>query len=186
MDTENRQKRLDLQPGDTILAVNEVPVSFGSLQEAIRSNAGKRNFLSWARGDQKMNARVIPIAEGRIGISNCQRISRTNHSAEQYSFFEALPIGIEELKTTSVLFLSNIYQIVIGKASLSKSMGGPVKIAQMAKRSADSGVLEFFGFIGLLSISLALLNILPFPALDGGHLVFLAMKRYFGGKCPQK
>ena len=65
-------------------------------------------------------------------------------------------------------------------------MGGPVKIAQMAKRSADSGFIEFFGFIGLLSISLALLNILPFPALDGGHLVFLAYEAVFRREVPSK
>jgi regulator of sigma E protease len=65
-------------------------------------------------------------------------------------------------------------------------MGGPVKIAQLAKRSADNGVLEFFGFIGLLSISLALLNILPFPALDGGHLVFLIYEAVFRREVPSK
>jgi regulator of sigma E protease len=105
---------------------------------------------------------------------------------EQFSLLEALPIGIGELKTTSVLFISNMYQIIAGKASLSKSVGGPVKIAQMAKRSADNGVLEFFGFIGLLSISLAMLNILPFPALDGGHLVFLVYEAVFRREVPSK
>jgi regulator of sigma E protease len=65
-------------------------------------------------------------------------------------------------------------------------MGGPVKIAQLAKRSADNGVLEFFGFISLLSISLALLNILPFPALDGGHLFFLVYEAVFRREIPGK
>jgi len=104
----------------------------------------------------------------------------------EYGFFEALPVGVQELKTTSVLFISNLYQIVVGKASLSKSVGGPVKIAQMAKRSADNGVIQFFGFIGLLSISLALINILPFPALDGGHLVFLGYEAVFRRDVPNK
>jgi regulator of sigma E protease len=99
---------------------------------------------------------------------------------------EALPIGIGELKTTSVLFLSNLYQIATGKASLSKSMGGPIKIAQMAKRSADNGLLDFMGLIALLSISLALLNILPFPALDGGHLFFLIYEAVFRREIPTK
>jgi regulator of sigma E protease len=56
----------------------------------------------------------------------------------------------------------------------------------MAKRSADVGILNFFGFIGLLSISLALLNILPFPALDGGHLMFLAFEAIFRREVPAK
>jgi regulator of sigma E protease len=178
-------EQIGLQPGDTLLAVNEVPVGFGSLQEAIRINAGKEILLSWARGDQKMNARVRPTAEGRIGISlNGAYQGPIIH--EQYSLLEALPIGVGELKVTSVLFLSNLYQMATGKASLSKSVGGPIKIAQLAKRSADNGVLEFFGFIALLSISLALLNILPFPALDGGHLVFLVYEAVFRREVPSK
>ena len=178
-------EQIGLQSGDTLLAVNEVPVGFGSLQEAIRLNAGKEILLSWARGNQRMNAHVRPTAEGRIGIS----LSGAYQGPvihKQYSLFEALPIGAGELKTTSVLILSNLYQIVTGKISLGKSVGGPVKIAQMAKRSAEDGVLEFFGFISILSISLALLNILPFPALDGGHLVFLVYEAVFRREVPTK
>jgi regulator of sigma E protease len=178
-------EQIGLQPGDTLLAVNGVPVSFGSLQAAIRSHAGKEILLSWARGNRKMNARVTPTSEGRIGIS-LDRVYQGPVIHEQFSIVEALPISIGELKSVSVLFLSNIYQIAAGKASLSKSMGGPIKIAQMAKRSADTGVMEFFGFISLLSISLALLNILPFPALDGGHLVFLVYEAVFRREVPSK
>ena len=178
-------EQIGLQPGDTLLAVNEAPVGFGSLQEAIRINAGKEILLTWARGDQKMNARVRPTAEGRIGIS-LTGAYQGPIIHEQYSLLEALPIGVGELKVTSVLFLSNLYQMATGKASIRKSMGGPIKIAQLAKRSADNGILEFFGFIALLSISLALLNILPFPALDGGHLVFLVYEAVFRREVPSK
>ena len=178
-------EKIGLQPGDTILAIDEMPVSFGSLQEAIRTNAGKEILLSWAHGGQKMHARVTPNAEGRIGIAHeaayCGPVIH-----EQYSLLEALPTSVKELKTMSVLFLSNLYQMVTGKASFSKSVGGPIKIAQLAKRSADSGFLEFLGFISLLSISLALLNILPFPALDGGHLVFLIYEAIFRREIPSK
>jgi len=178
-------EQIGLQPGDTILAVNGIAVSFGSLQESIRSNAGKEILLSWARGNQHLQAHVTPTAEGRIGIElELAYSGPVIH--EHYSLLEALPIGIGELKTTSVLFLSNLFQIATGKASLSKSMGGPIKIAQLAKRSADNGVLEFFGFIALLSISLALLNILPFPALDGGHLFFLIFEAVFRREIPTK
>jgi regulator of sigma E protease len=178
-------EHIGLQPGDTILAVNGQMVGYGSLQEAIKAHAGKEISLSWKRGSQNMSALVTPTSEGRIGISldvaYCGPVIQ-----EHYSFLEALPISIQELKFTSVLFLSNIYQLVVGKASLSKSVGGPVKIAQMAKISADSGILYFSRFIAWLSISLALLNILPFPALDGGHLVFLAYEAVFRREVPAK
>jgi regulator of sigma E protease len=177
-------EQIGLQPGDTILAVNGVAVSFGSLQETIRSNAGKEVVLSWAHGTQQMHAHVTPTAEGRIGIAHEPAYSGPIIQ-KRYSLLEALPIGVRELKTISVLSLTNLYQIITGKASI-KSMGGPVKIAQLAKRSADNGILEFFGFISLLSISLALLNILPFPALDGGHLVFLVYEAVFRREIPSK
>jgi regulator of sigma E protease len=105
---------------------------------------------------------------------------------EQFGLFEALPIGVKEVTLTTQLFLANIYQIVVGKASFGKSVGGPVKIAQMANRSAESGAVPFLGFIALLSVSLALINILPFPALDGGHLVFLAYEGIFRKQVPDK
>ena len=185
VDKEKPAGKIGLQPGDTIIAVNGVPISAGVLPELIRSNKGKEILLTWARGEQKMTAKVTPNSEGRIGIQIAS-VYQGPLKRQQYGFFEALPAGVQELQFTSVLFLSNMYQIIVGKASLSKSMGGPIKIAQMAKRSADSGFIEFFGFIGLLSISLALLNILPFPALDGGHLVFLAYEAVFRREVPSK
>jgi len=184
VDKEKPAGKIGLLPGDTIIAVNGVRVSAGLLPELIRSNKGKEILLTWSRNEQKMNAKVTPNSEGRIGIQIAS-VYQGPFTRQQYGFFEALPAGVQELQFTSVLFLSNMYQLIVGKASL-KSMGGPVKIAQMAKRSADSGVIEFFGFIGLLSISLALLNILPFPALDGGHLVFLAYEAVFRREVPAK
>jgi RIP metalloprotease RseP len=184
VDKEKPAGKIGLQPGDTIIAVNGVPVSAGMLPELIHSNKGKEILLAWARGEEKMTAKVTPNSEGRIGIQIAS-VYQGPFKRQQYGFFEALPAGVQELQFTSVLFLSNMYQLIVGKASL-KSMGGPIKIAQLAKRSADSGFIEFFGFIGLLSISLALLNILPFPALDGGHLVFLAYEAVFRREVPSK
>lgn len=176
---------IGLQPGDTILAVNGSPVSAESLPEVIGANKGKEVFLEWARGDQRMSARVTPNVEGKIGIQ-IGGVYTGPLERQRYGFFEALPIGIKELKVQSVLFLSNIYQIVVGKASLKKSVGGPIKIAQMAQRSAESGLFIFIEFLAMLSISLALLNILPFPALDGGHLMFLVYEAVFRREVPAK
>jgi regulator of sigma E protease len=176
--------RIGLQPGDTITTVNGVLVSAGMLPDVIHANKGKEILLAWVRGEQRMSAKVTPNSDGKIGIQFAT-IYQGPFKREQYGFFEALPAGIKELKSTSILFLSNMYQLIVGKASL-KSMGGPVKIAQMTKRSADSGLIGFFGFIGFLSINLAFINILPFPALDGGHLMFLTFEAIFRREVPVK
>ncbi|MGC8654538.1 MAG: site-2 protease family protein, partial [Candidatus Kryptoniota bacterium] len=65
-------------------------------------------------------------------------------------------------------------------------VGGPIKIAQLATESAEMGAISFLGFMALLSISLAVLNILPFPGLDGGHLAFLIYEAVFRKEVPAK
>jgi regulator of sigma E protease len=176
---------IGLAPGDTIKAVNSKPVSYSSLSATIRTNAGKEILLSWKRGDSALSRSVTPTAEGIIGISLMAGYQGPIERME-YSLFEAFPVSVREVWFTSGLFFNNILQIIVGDASFSKSVGGPVRIAQMANRSAESGVISFLGFVALLSISLALLNILPFPALDGGHLVFLGYEAVFRREIPTR
>ena len=71
--------------------------------------------------------------------------------------------------------------MIVGHVSL-KNVGGPVMIAQMAGESAKSGVLSLLGFMAIISVNLALLNILPIPALDGGHLVIVLIEGIKGGE----
>jgi len=82
--------------------------------------------------------------------------------------------------------LKSIYQIFAGRVSLSKSVAGPIMIAKMATRSAEMGVINFLGFMALLSMNLAILNLLPFPALDGGHAVFLVYEAIFRREIPSR
>ena len=70
-------------------------------------------------------------------------------------------------------------KIIKGDIPFSKAVGGPVKIAQYAGQSAEGGLFSFLGFMAMLSITLAIINILPFPALDGGHFVFLVYEAIF-------
>lgn len=176
---------IGLAPGDTIVAIDSVPVSYSSLPPTIRQHAGQEIVLSWKRGDSLMARAVTPTEEGVIGVSLLAAYSGPIERLE-YGFFEALPVGIREVWFTSGVFFTNILHLFTGQASLETSVGGPVRIAQMANRSAEGGIASFLGFMALLSISLALLNILPFPALDGGHLVFLGYEAIFRKEVPNK
>jgi regulator of sigma E protease len=176
-------EQIGLMPGDTIVAVNGTAVSYGSLPEVIRANAGKEIVLRWKRGAEERDAHVTPTAEGRIGIS----LTAAYHGPvirQEYGLVEALPISAREVTVASAMFLENLYQIITGKVSLAKSVGGPIRIAQMANRYAESGAISFLGFMAMLSVSLALLNILPFPALDGGHIVFVVFEAIFRREVP--
>ena len=84
------------------------------------------------------------------------------------------------------IFFRNIYAIIVGTASFADSMGGPIRIAQIATRSAEVGLTAYLLVMAMLSLSLAILNILPFPALDGGHLVFLLYEGIFRREIPTK
>lgn len=178
-------EQLGLQPEDIILAVNGKPVEFYEVSTEIKKFAGKEVVLEWKRGEARMSGRVIPNDEGRIGIG-LNALYAGPVQQVRYSVFEALPEGLRNVYDMSVLFFNNIYHLFTGKVSFSKSIGGPIKIAQIATRSAEVGFLSFLGFMALLSISLALLNLLPFPALDGGHLMFLLFEAVFQREIPNK
>ncbi len=77
-------------------------------------------------------------------------------------------------------------KIVVGEASVQQSFGGPIAIAQLATQSAEYGLIAFLWFMAQLSMSLAILNILPIPALDGGHLVMLVIEKVIRREIPHR
>ena len=83
-------------------------------------------------------------------------------------------------------FFKNVRAIFAGDVSFGESVGGPVKIAQIASRSAAAGLASFLTVMAWLSLTLAILNILPFPALDGGHLMFLVYEGIFRREIPAR
>ena len=119
-----------------------------------------------------MSGTVIPSDRGLIGISYGLRyngpITKT-----RYTVFEALPEAIRNIGNVISLSVQGIASIVRGKTDFDKSVAGPIKIAQLASQSAGLGIVTYLSFMAFLSISLAILNILPIPALDGGHVAFL-------------
>jgi len=76
--------------------------------------------------------------------------------------------------------------VFTGKIAFKQAFGGPIKIAQIAVKSADTGIISFLLFLAMLSLSLAIINILPFPVLDGGHFVILLLEGIFKKEVPIK
>jgi regulator of sigma E protease len=175
-----------LQPDDVILSIDhEKVINQYQVTRLIKANAGKKIDFELRRKSQVARAAITPTPEGIIGISIESRyVGPVLH--ERYGVFESLPKGIDDVYGATKLFINSIWHIVVGKASFSKSVAGPVKIAQMATRTAEVGLMSFLGFMALLSISLAVMNILPFPALDGGHLMMLVYEAIFGKPIPHK
>ena len=176
---------IGLHPDDIILAVNGKPVNYYTLATTVRQYASKEIELTWKRGDKQMSARVAPTSEGRIGINLEPHYSGPVEHI-RYSLVGALGEGVGDLANMTGIFFRNIYAIIVGTASFADSMGGPIRIAQIATRSAEVGLTAYLLVMAMLSLSLAILNILPFPALDGGHLVFLLYEGIFRREIPTK
>lgn len=179
--------QLGLKPRDIILSLNGMPLSYNDqrVKEVVQANAGKPLRIEWKRGDQIMSGTATPTEDGRIGIS-FGLVYTGPVTRVQYSLFEAFPEGMRDIVNYTRLSIQQIWQIVTGKRPFAESVSGPVRIAQLATQTAELGIVTYLGFMALLSISLAILNILPFPALDGGHLVFLLYEGVFRREIPAK
>lgn len=177
---------LGLKPGDVLVSINSTPLGADTqVKPLIQANAGKPMQVEWLRDQQKLSGTTTPTAGGLIGIGYALRYNGPVHKVE-YSVFEAFPRAWSDVYSISVLFVKQIGQMIAGKIAFTESVGGPIKIAQMATQTAELGVLTYLGFMALLSMSLAILNFLPFPALDGGHMVFLVYEAIFRREIPVK
>jgi regulator of sigma E protease len=177
--------RAGIKPGDLILGVNGQEVLFSSLQELVKRNAGKEIELKRKHGEEISEVHLTPTTDGRIGVSFLPAYNGRLENVH-FSLLGAFPEGIRDAWNMSWMNLKSIYQIFVGRVSLSKSVAGPIMIAKLATRSAEGGLLNFLGFMALLSMNLAILNLFPFPALDGGHAMFLVYEAVFRREIPSK
>lgn len=172
-------KDLGLQKGDIIIEANNTPISHSQqFVDIIKSNAGRDIAVIWSRDGTLLNGKVKPEADSTIGIG----IGKYTGTVKtiNYNVISAIPQGFNDLWHYGVvLFVKSMWKIIKGDIAFSKAVGGPVKIAQYAGQSAEGGFLSFLGFMAMLSITLAIINILPFPALDGGHFMFLLYEGIF-------
>jgi len=177
---------LGMEPGDVLVALDSVPVAYGqSVIALVEAHKEKPLLIAWTRNGARMQGTTTPSAEGRIGVSLGMRYTGPERHLS-YSLLEALPVGISNLVSVIVPSVQQIWLMITGEVSITKNVGGPIKIAQFATQSAELGITTYLGFMALLSISLAVLNILPIPALDGGHLLFLVYEAIFRREAPVK
>lgn len=171
--------KLGLMNGDKITEANGEKITQSQqFVDIIKSNAGKDIRLKWVRGGSEMSGSVKPDEDSTIGIGVGKFTGIVKNI--KFNVISAVPEGASDLWNYGVvLFVKSMWKIIKGDIPFSKAVGGPVKIAQYAGQSAEGGFFSFLGFMAMLSITLAIINILPFPALDGGHFVFLVYEGVF-------
>jgi len=168
-----------IQAGDITLEVNGNPVrNTGDLYRYIQLNLGRETTILVEHSDATTEeVQVIPRwrppqGQGAIGIA----ISMPNPTvvSQHYPLWEAIPIGAVEYIETFVLFKNGILGMFTGVTPV--EIAGPVGIAQMTGEMAKAGVSPLLEFAAFLSINLAIINIFPLPALDGGRIAFVLLE----------
>ncbi len=179
-------EKAGVKPGDIFLKLDGQQLYSSKEATAIISgNKGKQIPLEVLRGKDTVKLAVIPGADGMIGVG-INEVFTGPVKYDTYGFFESFYYGWTDIVNYTDLTFNMLGKVIKGQIAFGKAFGGPIKIAQFAVRSADNGFVSFLGFLALLSLSLAIINILPFPVLDGGHLVIILIEGILKREIPIK
>jgi len=170
-----------LRSGDRISAIDGVAMTtWEQVVETIRRSPGRSLRLSLERDGQKREVSLAPatVRDGTLTIGRIGAGPRVDpellaslHGTAHYGPLESMRRALARTWELSAFSLEMLGRMITGQASL-KNLSGPLTIADYAGQSAESGVSSFVAFLALLSVSLGVLNLLPVPLLDGGHLLY--------------
>jgi len=180
-------ERAGLQAGDVIVAVDGTPVQrWEELASQIRSYEGQPLTFTVKRGDQQLKFRLAPekkegvnifgqkVEAYQIGVASSERLA-----TEEVGPFQAMQEGLFYSIRIAALTVQSIYKLIAREISMD-TLGGPIMIAQVAGKQAEMGLTNLIQFMAVLSVNLTLLNLLPIPVLDGGHLFFFFLEAVRG------
>lgn len=167
-------ERAGLKPGDAILAVNGERVAFRSqLIEAISRNTGREVDLTVRREGREQHVRVTPEKRGDRGMIGVTLGEATK--SFQPTPLEAIGLSVQRNIEFGGLIFRTLGGLLVGETSPRQLMG-PVAIAQLSGESAAAGWIALFTLMASISLNLGLLNLLPIPVLDGGHIFIMALE----------
>lgn len=182
-----------LQPGDRILAIGDSTITFfQQITPALQATSGDQYTLRIMRPDSisaAPSASAVPLPDSLQAVGGTTYDIQVSRDADpdgpivlginqfvrlkDYTLAEAVGSGVADTWLNTRMVASSLKRIFVGQDSFRENIGGPVMIARVTREAADMGAPYFWQIVAMLSITLAIINILPIPALDGGHLVFL-------------
>jgi len=173
VEKNSRADKMGLQVGDSIVSVNGVQIQQLDLFKAeLAANKNKEINLDVIRNGNTVALKAAPDSSSALGFLNLPVIQH------KYGFLESLPIGTSKAFTVITDNIKGFGKIFKGEVRADKALSGPVGIATMFGTEVDW--LRFWTLVGMLSMALAFMNILPIPALDGGHVIFLLVEMIQG------
>ncbi|WDF67790.1 RIP metalloprotease RseP [Sphingobacterium oryzagri] len=170
-------ERMKIAKGDSIIAVNGQPTPFfDQFTAAMKDNVGKAIEVTVIRQGETVNLQGNVDSTAALGVNLGQPVFP--EIVEKYGFVESLPIGANKAFSVVTDNIKGFGKIFKGDVRADKALSGPVGIAKMF--GTEVNWVKFWSLVGMLSMALAFMNILPIPALDGGHVVFLIVEMIQG------
>lgn len=184
-----------LRVGDEVIAIDGVPLTaWSELVARVRGAAGRSLHVVVERAGQELEFRFMPDESGengerigRIGVGVAEPApgGLSMFALVRYGPLDGMLKAVRQTWETSVLSLQMIGRMLTGEVSW-KNLSGPVTIADYAGQTAQLGLGHYLKFVALISISLGVLNLLPIPVLDGGHLLYYTIEIIKGGPIPER
>ncbi len=169
------------QSGDRLVSIEGSPVTDGDAFIAtVKARSGQPTTMVVARGESTLPLEVTPSAAGKIGVGIGPLATR-----EYVRPGNPVVASWTQQVDLTVKSVDGLVQLVTGKVSLSE-VGGPVEIVRAGSFVGQNDARNLLSFTALISLSLAIMNVLPLPALDGGHMVFLLIEGIFRRPVPRK
>ena len=182
-----------LKSEDIILEINSLPLeasrdAINSLRETIQDSANQTLELKIQRGEETLFLNVTPQPDqdgkGKIGVMLAPNGEVVTNKA--VNIIEAFVMGSQSYQHLASMTVQGFMQLIMNFQATAKQVAGPVAIVAVGAELARNDVGSLFQFGALISINLAIINILPLPALDGGQLAFLAIEGVRGKPLPNK
>ena len=174
-------ERAGFRPGDRVVAISGRAItSWSEFMGEVAVSPGKLLVFEVERGAERLEIRATPdrspedSKRGRLGVEAGERVKREYErmtTTVRYGPVEAIGKAAHKVYDLSVFSIKMLGRMIVGDVSW-KNLSGPITIADYAGQSAQLGWITYLGFLALVSVSLGVLNLLPIPLLDGGHLVY--------------
>lgn len=171
-------EKAGVKVGDSILSVNNTAITYyDEFKQLVVANKNKQVEMTVVRDDKTVQIPTQVSPEGTVGIYIPQYHNIPLETVE-YGFLEALPVGASRAWGSFMDNAKGLGKVASGQVKANKAFTGPIGIATMFGSTVNW--IKFWSLVGLLSMALALMNLLPIPALDGGHAVFLLIEMVKG------
>jgi len=169
-----------LKKGDLILSINGEPVLDGlAFTEKVNASAGQRLTLHIKRNSDEIDVVATPVTEEvngtKIGRLKIQMMLAPEMTIVQTGLIASIGKSVQKTWDTSIVSIKMLWKMIVGEVSL-KNITGPLTIADYAGQTSRVGLISYLSFMALISISLGVMNLLPIPVLDGGHLLYYSLE----------